>query len=113
MYSEIQERKWDGSIFRCIIFSEDKLDLPFRMSSMKNWKSWVLIYCLENEVYFIDSFARPFHHYCYCHKVVLKNSFNIIARMYETMTQMLQVSKNSKVKYNTSKIKLRRHTKLD
>ena len=33
--------------------------------------------------------------------------------VFNNMMQMLQVNKNSNIKYNTSKIKLRRHTKLN
>ena len=48
-------------------------------------------------------------------RVVPKNSFeHNHNRIYvlNNMMQMLQVNKNSNIKYNTSKIKIRRHTKL-
>ena len=44
---------------------------------------------------------------CYCHKVVLKNPFkHNRSYVLNNMMQMLQVSKNSNIKYNTIQVKL-------
>ena len=51
---------------------------------------------------------------CYCRRVVQKILLNTIAHILNNMTQMLQVSKNSSIKYNIIHIKLNQkgYTKL-
>ena len=72
--------------------------------------------------YFRTDFSTPpssKHMYafrvCYCRRFVPKNYFkhNRIEYVLNNMMQMLQVNKNNNIKYNTSKIKLKRHTKLN
>ena len=71
--------------------------------------------------YFRTDFSTPRsskHMYvfrvCYCRRVVPKNYFkHNRSYVLNNMMQMLQLNKNNNIKYNTSKIKLKRHTKLN